>query len=186
MAATFTNNKHVTTTSKSARNFVDISSSIRLDVDETDDADEFLRGEASAEDELFDLIIGTLEDLLMDDSFVNLQNKFMDRNCSHFSTSDDENKLIYMDLFSAYTSQVEAFIEKKLRAQIPEFNMADFLDLLRSRPEQLEGDIFDMMDSIGDFQAFKEMMISYKQEKEGTGIDLSGLLAVTNAGGQRK
>ncbi|KAJ3266828.1 ADP-ribosylation factor-like protein 2-binding protein [Chytriomyces hyalinus] len=186
MAATFTNNKHVTTTSKSNRNFVDISSSIRLDADETEDADEFLRGEASAEDELFDLIIGTLEDLLMDDSFVNLQNKFMDRNCSHFSTSDDENKLIYMDLFSAYTSQVEAFIEKKLRAQIPEFNMADFLDLLRSRPEQLEGDIFDMMDSIGDFQAFKEMMISYKQEKEGTAIDLSGLLAVTNAGGKRK
>ncbi|KAI8608034.1 the ARF-like 2 binding protein BART-domain-containing protein [Chytriomyces sp. MP71] len=138
--------------------------------------------EDNTDDVLFDLIVGTIEDLLMDDDFVDFQNSFMERNASHFSTSpDDENKLIYMDIFSSYTSQVEAYIEKKLRAEIPEFSMSDFLDLLRSRSEQLEGDVFDMMASIGDFQIFKEMMVSYRQDKEGTGIDLSGLLAVTNS-----
>ncbi|ORY37806.1 binder of Arl Two-like protein [Rhizoclosmatium globosum] len=170
----------------SSKQIVDISASIQASNDSMDWDDEDLMesGSASEEDQLFDLIVGTLEDLLMDDSFVDFQNKFMEKNCKHFSTTEDENKLIYMDIFSAYTAKVEAYIEKKLRAEIPEFNMNDFLDLLRSRPEQLEGDVFDMMASIGDFSAFKEMMVSFKQEQEGSGIDLSGLLAVTNSKSQ--
>ncbi|KAJ3028296.1 UNVERIFIED_CONTAM: ADP-ribosylation factor-like protein 2-binding protein [Siphonaria sp. JEL0065] len=168
-----------------SKNIVDISSSIQAsndNMDWEDDVEDLVDGgSASREDELFDLIVGTLEDLLMDDLFVDFQNKFMEKNCKHFSTTEDENKLIYMDIFSSYTAKVESYIEKKLRQEIPDFNMADFLNLLRSRPEQLEGDVFDMMASIGDFSAFKEMMVSFKQEKEGSGIDLSGLLAVTNS-----
>ncbi|KAJ3015884.1 UNVERIFIED_CONTAM: ADP-ribosylation factor-like protein 2-binding protein [Siphonaria sp. JEL0065] len=167
-----------------SKNIVDISSSIQAsndNMDWDDGEDLVVGGSASREDELFDLIVGALEDLLMEDSFVDFQNKFMKKNCKHFSTAEDENKLVYMDIFSSYNAKVEAYIEKKLRQEIPDFNMADFLNLLRSRPEQLEGDVFDMMASIGDFSAFKEMMFSFKQEQEGNGIDLSGLLAVTNS-----
>ncbi|KAJ3339876.1 ADP-ribosylation factor-like protein 2-binding protein [Entophlyctis luteolus] len=140
----------------------------------------------SDEDRLFDLIVGTLEDVLMDESFVELQNTFMERNSKHFSAKDDENKLIYMDIFNSYTAKVEAFIERKLRANIPDFTMSDFLGLLRKRSEQLEGDVFDMLASIGDFQEFKDLILSFRQEKEGTGIDLSGLLAVTNSKSRTK
>ncbi|KAJ3065246.1 ADP-ribosylation factor-like protein 2-binding protein [Podochytrium sp. JEL0797] len=186
MAATIRSSaSKLATASMSSKNLIDISSSIQTTSSSSMDWDEDLDdaqngGQASREDELFDLIVGTLEDLLMDDSFVDFQNKFMEKNCKHFS-ADDENKFIYMDIFKAYNAKVEAYIEKKLRAEIPEFKMSEFLDLLRSRPEQLEGDVFDMMSSIGDFSSFKDMMVSFKQEQEGTGIDLSGLLAVTNS-----
>ncbi|KAI9339701.1 ADP-ribosylation factor-like 2 binding protein [Obelidium mucronatum] len=169
-----------------SKNIVDISSTIHTSNDMDwgdDDGEDFVDGGVGVtrEDELFDLIVGTLEDLLMDDAFVDFQNKFMESNCKHFSTTEDENKLIYMDIFSAYNVKVEAYIEKKLRAEIPDFTMSEFLNMLRSRPEQLEGDVFDMMATIGDFSAFKDMMVSFKQEQDGSGIDLSGLLAVTNS-----
>ncbi|KAJ3124219.1 ADP-ribosylation factor-like protein 2-binding protein [Physocladia obscura] len=148
---------------------VDISASMHHQnaiFDDWDEDQNFSAGPQSHEDKLFDFIVGTLEDLLMDDSFVNFQNTFMEKNCKHFS-SDEENKLIYMEIFHTYVSVSELY-----------FTCAD---RLLSRPEQLEGDVFEMLNSIGDFQAFKEMIISFKQEQEGTGIDLSGLLAVTNS-----
>lgn len=131
---------------------------------------------SSPEDIKFDVVVGTLEDLLMDDEFLDLQNTFMEKNCMHF-TDDDENKFIYMDLFNAYTARVEKFINKKLKSVLPWFHMPEFFDMLKTRKDA-DGDVFDMLASLGDFTIFKEMMLSYKHEREGTSIDLSGLIAV--------
>ncbi|KAJ3412320.1 ADP-ribosylation factor-like protein 2-binding protein [Chytridiales sp. JEL 0842] len=139
---------------------------------------------STPEDQLFDDIIGTLEDVLMDEEFERLRDGFMKANYMHFETEDGaENKLIYMDLFQSYTKQVETFLETRLQRLIPGFTMPDFLLLLKNRPDQVVGDVFDMLSLLGDFEEFKDMMVSYKKEKEGTAIDLSGLLAVTTTAG---
>ncbi|KAI9337890.1 the ARF-like 2 binding protein BART-domain-containing protein [Zopfochytrium polystomum] len=133
------------------------------------------------EDQKFDEIVGTLEELLMDDDFVAQQRTFMEKHCHHFS-DDDENKLVYMDVFREYTDGVERFLERKLTASLPWFSMADFMGMLESRadadPTAAEGDVFEMLASLGDFGAFKDMMLSFKHERDGTNIDLSGLIAV--------
>ncbi|KAJ3101538.1 ADP-ribosylation factor-like protein 2-binding protein [Phlyctochytrium planicorne] len=131
-----------------------------------------------------------------DDKFIDLQTKFLDQNCKHF-TNDDENKLIYMDIFNQYTNLLEKYIEKRLCQNIPGFSMPEFLNKLkynltlirkptlnktfRLRSDQVDGDVFEMLSSVGDFNTFKEVMLSYKDEKEGTSIDLSGLLAVSSS-----
>ncbi len=55
--------------------------------------------------------------------------------------------------------------------------MSDFMEILSKKsPDELQGDVFDLLDSLGDFEAFKDLMLSYKND-----IDLSSLISVTKA-----
>ncbi|KAJ1568602.1 ADP-ribosylation factor-like protein 2-binding protein [Cladochytrium tenue] len=132
---------------------------------------------SNPEDAKFDEIVGALEDLLMDDNFLAMQNSFMEKNCDAFS-DDDENKLVYMDIFKSYTATLESYMEKRLRQDLPWFSMASFLQMLRNRQDPIDGDVFDMLASLGDFNAFKELIVSFKKEQDGSAVDLSGLIAV--------
>ncbi|KAJ3111101.1 ADP-ribosylation factor-like protein 2-binding protein [Phlyctochytrium bullatum] len=60
------------------------------------------------EDTKFDEVVGALEEVLMDDNFVSLQNQFLEKHYHHFE-NDDENKLIYMNIFSDYTRFLEKY-----------------------------------------------------------------------------
>ncbi|KAJ3126009.1 hypothetical protein HK098_007947 [Nowakowskiella sp. JEL0407] len=62
--------------------------------------------------------------------------------------------------------------------------MSDFLTSMRENKEVMEGDVFDVLSTLGDFNAFKEMILSYKEEKEGIGasVMLDGLLAINGTG----
>lgn len=62
---------------------------------------------------------------------------------------NDENKLIYTDLFSKYTEMVEAVIEARLKAAVPGFDMMDFMQMLDERREELMGDVFELLVSLG-------------------------------------
>ena len=83
-----------------------------------------------------------------------------------------------MDIFQQYVASIEKFIDGKLKAQLPWFSMPEFLNMLKSRGDQVDGEVFDMLASLGDFQLFKELILDYKDEKEGKGMDLTGLLQV--------
>lgn len=113
----------------------------------------------------FDVIVGALEDVLMDPEFEELRESFCRENCRHFEDSD-ENKLIYTDLFARYTSLVENTIESKLKEAVPGFSMAEFSSLLETHRDSLMSDVFDLLLSMGDFESFKEVMLSYKREVE--------------------
>ncbi|TPX59838.1 hypothetical protein PhCBS80983_g02250 [Powellomyces hirtus] len=136
---------------------------------------------ASADDIKFDAVVGELEDMLMDPYFNELHDSYLSKHCKEF-TDDEENKLVYTEIFQEYVKLVERFIEKRLRARLEWFSMAAFLQMIKGRKESLEGDVFDVLGSLADFDAFKDLMLSYKQEQEGTSIDLSGLLSVHGAG----
>jgi ADP-ribosylation factor 2-binding protein len=57
--------------------------------------------------------------------------------------------------------------------------MAEFLKMLKSRDqEELQGEIFELLASLGDFQVFKECMLDFKENQSGNIVDLSDLLQI--------
>ena len=58
--------------------------------------------------------------------------------------------------------------------------MHDFIQSLKQRDE-LEGQVFELLESIGDFKTFKDLILDYKNEKLGKNVDLSGLLCISKA-----
>jgi hypothetical protein len=57
--------------------------------------------------------------------------------------------------------------------------MHNFMDMLSNRKaDELQGDVFDLLETLGDFAAFKDLMLSFKN---GPDMDLTSLLSVTRA-----
>uniref|UniRef100_A0A0V0GCJ8 ADP-ribosylation factor-like protein 2-binding protein n=1 Tax=Triatoma dimidiata TaxID=72491 RepID=A0A0V0GCJ8_TRIDM len=125
----------------------------------------------------FDKIIGIIEDILVDESFQNMQRQFLDQYWDQFDDGE-ENRLIYMDIFQLYVRIVEQKIEKKLKETINNFEMGQFYDELRKNQDHLDGEVFEMLYTLSDFSAFKEMILDYKAEKEGKTVDLSQDLSI--------
>jgi len=138
-----------------------------------------------SETEFFDTVVGEMEDILMDDDFQKLQKKFMNKYCKHFD-DDEENKLIYTEIFNKYTDLIENYVEEELIERIPRFKMSKFLRSLEQMEGELEGDVFDILSSFNDFLVFKELILSYKAEKEGTAPDLGCLVVTTHTEKKRR
>jgi len=119
----------------------------------------------------FDTIVGCIEDIVIGEKFQDLQESLIGSNCEEFDENSEENKLIYMDIFQGYTKAVEEFIEEELEKRIPEFNMRTFIQELESRRADLDGEVFDLLFTLTDFLAFKEMMIDYKIMKNSGALD---------------
>ena len=101
----------------------------------------------------------------------------MDKHFHHFD-DNDENKLIYTDIFNEYMSKVECYIDNELKQVLPSFNMQKFLADLPSRQEDIEQEIFHMLLSFTDFLTFKNMFLEYRREQEGTALDFGDMLLV--------
>jgi len=133
------------------------------DFDEDEHEFSYIGSGGTAAEAKFDEIVGALEEIIMDPEFNSLQNKFLCDNCIHFEPGE-ENKLIYMDIFRAYVDRVEKYIERRLRQAVANFSMEEFMNMLRSRGEdEIAGDVFEILLSLGDFETFKDLMLSYKQ-----------------------
>ncbi|XP_053982481.1 ADP-ribosylation factor-like protein 2-binding protein isoform X2 [Hylaeus anthracinus] len=131
----------------------------------------------NGEDNLFDEIIGHIEDILLEEEFNTIQKKFLDMYWNVFEPIE-ENKLIYTDIFNEYHKAVENYIVNYLQKVIPHFNINKFLQLL-SRQTELEGEVFEVLSTFTDFVAFKEMFLDYRAVKEGKVQDLSSGISVT-------
>lgn len=145
-----------------------------LDVDE-----DLAVGRSSRADKKFDTTVGHIEDIIMEERFQTIQHDFKEKYYHHF-TDEEENKLIYMDIFKEYVALLENYIQEELKKRISGFSMEDFTKSLENRHDQIGGDILDMLLSFTDFMAFKEMFLEYKSAKEGTGMDFSDLLTITS------
>lgn len=142
-------------------------------------ADEELLASASSslDDLKFDNIIGALEDIVMDEGFQDLQDRFMEKYYQEFEDTE-ENKLIYMDIFKEYTEMLENHMEKQLCEKIPGFSMDEFQKCLLSRKDQIDLEIFDMLQTLTDFLEFKQMFLDYGAMKDGKMIDFSPAIMV--------
>ncbi|XP_018336596.1 ADP-ribosylation factor-like protein 2-binding protein isoform X2 [Agrilus planipennis] len=124
-----------------------------------------------------DIVIGYIEEIIMDTTFVEILTSFMEKYWKHFD-SDEENKLIYSDIFYSYQETIEKYIEKKLMEKIDNFSMKNFEEELIERRTELDGEIFEILATFSDFLEFKEMFLDYKRMKEGSSIDFSEDLLV--------
>ncbi|KAI6650196.1 ADP-ribosylation factor-like protein 2-binding protein [Oopsacas minuta] len=127
----------------------------------------------------FNLAIGVIEDLLVSNKFSELQNKFFERYYTCFDYGE-ENKLNYMDIFQQYQSTVEGYIEQELLSQVPDFSMEWMFKMLSSQQDYVDMGIIEILNSFTDFLLFKELMLRYKGEKEGKGLDLSDLIMTSS------
>ena len=95
---------------------------------------------------------------------VQCQTASADSAASGYTQDNEENKLIYTDIFQKYTELLESNIEGRLSKTITGFNKASFYALLEARNDELMSDVFDQLLSLGDFDSFKEVMLAYKRE----------------------
>ncbi|KAK0083762.1 hypothetical protein PV325_008250 [Microctonus aethiopoides] len=122
-------------------------------------------------DPSFDEIIGHIEDILMEPEFHNIQKAFLEKYWMEFDSSE-ENKLNYMEIFDEY---------ENLKKNIPEFSMDSLIKTLSELGPELDGEIFELLFTITDFLAFKEMILDYRAMKEGKVQDLSSGISITSA-----
>jgi ADP-ribosylation factor 2-binding protein len=78
---------------------------------------------------------------------------------------------------------VEQFLERKLREYDPQFDMEQFLRDVQSHfsssdEEEITGDVWDVLHSMGDFNEFKSMMLAHKQSLNGESIDMSAFMTI--------
>ncbi|XP_029178863.1 ADP-ribosylation factor-like protein 2-binding protein [Nylanderia fulva] len=127
----------------------------------------------------FDEVIGHIEDLLLEEDFQALQQRFLEKYWNVFEPVED-NKLIYTDIFNEYNKTVEMYIEDYLKKVMPQFTIDILLHQLNEKQAELEGEVFEVLSTITDFLAFKEMFLDYRAVKEGKVEDLSCGIAVTS------
>lgn len=133
----------------------------------------------SEEDRSFDEVIGHIEDLLLEEDFQALQHKFLEKYWDVFEPVED-NKLIYTDIFNEYNKAVEAYFVDYLTKVMPQFTIDVLLHQLNEKQTELEGEVFEVLSTITDFLAFKEMFLDYRAVKEGKVADLSCGISVTS------
>ncbi|XP_057329727.1 ADP-ribosylation factor-like protein 2-binding protein [Microplitis mediator] len=126
----------------------------------------------------FNEIIGHIEDILIEPKFQETQQHFLEKYWKEFD-SEEENKLIYMNIFEEYHKTIENYIETNLKKIIPEFSMESLLKYLSDYSSELEGEVFEILYALTDFLAFKEMVLDYKAVKEGKIQDLSTGIIIT-------
>ena len=112
----------------------------------------------SGDGDPFDIVVGRLEEVVMSEEFIALKENFMN-SYAHEFTADEENKLIYMEIFNEYLATIERYIEEHLS----DLNMEEFHKMLQFRQDEIDGPLFEMLLSFTDFQAFKEMMLEANQ-----------------------
>jgi|TARA_B110001469_G_C9529043_1_gene263086 ADP-ribosylation factor 2-binding protein len=111
----------------------------------------------------FEGMVAMLEDIMMDEGFNDLVGGFMKQHCGEFDEGE-ENKLVYTTLFAEYTAMLERYIAEHISTRLPDFDMPAFCAQLRERSEELPISHLDLdtLGAFGDFEAFKEMMVSCK------------------------
>ncbi|KAK9872913.1 hypothetical protein WA026_020266 [Henosepilachna vigintioctopunctata] len=128
-------------------------------------------------DGYFAKVIGTIEDIIMEDDFSKLLTAFKEKYWNEFEDGE-ENKLIYTDIFREYLETIEKYIEERLRKIIDTFDMTDFENELKTRQNDLDGQIFEILETFSEFGSFKNMLLDYRNMKMGRSIDFSTDISV--------
>uniref|UniRef100_K3X855 ADP-ribosylation factor-like protein 2-binding protein n=1 Tax=Globisporangium ultimum (strain ATCC 200006 / CBS 805.95 / DAOM BR144) TaxID=431595 RepID=K3X855_GLOUD len=126
----------------------------------------------NTEENQFDEMIGALQDILIDPEFVALQSDFCFRNCEVFENVT-ENKLIYTSIFNEYANLIESFLEQRLLEKLEYFSMDELVRQMQEHEDEIPLDVIDVLQSCFDFEEFKSLMLSFKQN-ETPNIEITG------------
>ncbi|CAH1388429.1 unnamed protein product [Nezara viridula] len=144
---------------------------------ETKNKDELSPDENASPLSTFDVIVGHIEDILIDEEFLKLQKCILEKHCEEFDETE-ENKLSYTSVFEEYVSVMENYIEQRLKKEMIGFDLEEFYEELNKRRDSLDGEVFEVLYTLSDFVAFKEMILCYKNEKDGKTVDFSQCICV--------
>jgi len=136
-------------------------------------------------DRQFDLLVGILECMLLDEKFVSMVTDFGSKYCKEFDEVVDgvsANKLIYFERFVQYNEMIEHFMEKYVIDRMREeglhaITFRQIENMVSDRLDEITGDVADVLLSFSDFVEFKEMMFSHKKNHK-VSRDLSSLVSV--------
>ncbi|GAB0099913.1 ADP-ribosylation factor-like protein 2-binding protein [Sergentomyia squamirostris] len=120
---------------------------------------------SSESEDYFDTVIGHIEDFVISDEFKILVQNFMQTYYQEFDECE-ENKIEYMNIFNEYVMAIEGYIVQNLTERMENFDMERFSEELCRRRSQLDGEIFELLFSLTDFLAFKELILDYKLYRE--------------------
>ncbi|KAK1929507.1 ADP-ribosylation factor-like protein 2-binding protein [Phytophthora citrophthora] len=159
-------------------------------------------GDENTDETKLDEMIGVLQDILIDPEFVNMQSDFCRNNCE-FTTgfgcltcpfglcteifdNVSENKLIYMDIFQQYTDLIGTqrrgiavspsdvaylYLQRRLLSDC--FSMEELCNQIQEHEDEIPPDVIDVLMSSSDFEEFKILMLSFKQN-EAPCIEITG------------
>jgi len=150
--------------------------------------DEVLFEDVQDDTRQFDEAVGALEEMLIDPSFTSFHTSFLDTHCGVFDASD-ENKLEYTTIHSSYVRGMEELISRYLKQCFgEEFTMDALLGEVEKRgEEELSEDVFDVLATMADFEAFKALILDHKQkinkQEQSTtgGVDASSMSVQTSS-----
>lgn len=115
----------------------------------------------------FDELLASLESIVFSSDFMLFQDEFGEAFCDAFEDTQEENRHEYMDIFQLYVTEIEAFIELRLLEMHPSLtNLAAIIEEFYERRDELSGDLFDVLYSLTEFQAFKDLMLYYKRASD--------------------
>ena len=86
----------------------------------------------------------------MDPDFEKITKKFSHKHCMEFEASE-ENKLSYMSIFKEYQETIEGYLMQRMNEEIEDFSMDYFLTELKTRKDQIDEQIMDLLLSFSDF-----------------------------------
>ena len=135
---------------------------LMMDDDNEEEFEISCYGQTNEEDDRFDQFVGSLQEIVINEEFEELQNSFFKSYCSHFDNTE-ENKLIYTDIFKKYKNTVESYIETQLSEMIPDFDMEEYANVLPDRKDEIDDQLLELLISFSDFSTFKELMVSFKK-----------------------
>ncbi|XP_059617503.1 ADP-ribosylation factor-like protein 2-binding protein [Phlebotomus argentipes] len=133
---------------------------------------------SSESEDYFDTVIGHIEDFVISDEFQKLVQNFMQTYYKEFNECE-ENRIEYTEIFNQYTNALESCIVGNLEERMPNFSMERFSEELSKRKTQLDGEIFELLFSLTDFLAFKELILDYKLYKENHLSDLDSGIQIS-------
>lgn len=134
---------------------------------EEDDAFEMVHSSnAGSEEDFFDNAVSCMQDIMLEGDIEERLSSFCREHCAAFDDAE-EHKLAHTEIFHQYVELLETQLESACEARLPGFDMASFIAILaRISPDQLQGDLFDMLLSVSDYPTFKAHMLSYKCEEK--------------------
>lgn len=139
------------------------------------EAEETLAEHRSEGDEReFSEMVGLLESIMVSEEFQALQDGFCRQHCDVFDDSE-ELKLEYSSIHEDYMVLVEGFLARECEARSPGFTMDELLKVLSDAdPEDITGDVFELLLSLADIQEFKSVMLGYKASAGGLCLPVGG------------
>lgn len=146
---------------------------------------------AQESDVQFDLLVGILENMLLDEKFVTMVNDFGSKYCMEFddrgaknSCADVMNKLIYTERFVQYNEMIERFMENYVIERMREegfhaITFPEIENMVSNRLNEMTSDVADVLLSFSDFEEFRQMMFSYKEQMS-VNNNLTSLMTVNH------